>query len=406
MSALADDLLAPEVVADPYPHLARLQREDPVHWSERHRGWLLTRYDDVLAAYSNPALSSDRVRPLLARLDPEQRAGRGAMLGLIENWMVVTDPPAHTRLRRLVAGVFRPHKIEGFEAHLARLVDELLDRFVARGSTDLVADYAYQLPATVIAELMGAPVDDRERFRDWSSELALVAFGAGGEAREERHERALRGLQELQAYLDTLIERAKAEPGDDMISGLLEGDGSGERLTDEEIRAMCALMLFAGHETTTNLISSGIVALLEHPDELAKLRADPSLNGKAVEELLRFDGPIKVLTRWVVEDFELRGSRIEAGQRVFLVQAAANRDPERFAGPDRLDLERSPNPHLAFGRGVHTCIGAQLARMEGRHAILRAFERLPGLRLAEQELRWHPTLAARALVEVRVTHDA
>jgi cytochrome P450 len=406
-SALADDLLAEDVNADPYPYFAALREHDPVHYSERHRAWLVTRYDDVVAGMKDLRLSSDRVRPLLEAMPAEKRASAGPVMEMITGWMVVTDPPVHTRLRRLAANAFQPQRVARMEDQIRAIVDQILDDFIARGETDLVAGFAYPLPATVIAEIMGAPPEDRDRFKDWSDALAAVAFGAGGEARDDRHARALRGLEELFAYLEGLIERARREPGEDMISALLEGDGTGERLTDEETKAMCALMLFAGHETTTSTITSAVLTLLRHPDQRALLEGDPALAKSTVEEALRVEGAIKVLHRWVIEDLEIRGRRIEKGQRVLLVPAAANRDPEKFPDPDRVDITRSPNLHVAFGRGIHACIGAQLARMEMRVALERVFARLPGLRLAEPEgeLDWLPSLASRTLRSLPVAHD-
>jgi cytochrome P450 len=210
------------------------------------------------------------------------------------------------------------------------------------------------------------------------------------------------------AYFGDLLEKAKRNPGGaDMVSSLLEGDGSGEMLSDEEMKGMCALMLFAGHETTMNTIASTIYQLLRNPDQLAMLRDEIKMAGKAVEEGLRTEGAIKVLHRWVVEDLEIRGKKIEAGQRIFLVLSAANRDPEKFVDPDRFDITRSPNPHVAFGKGIHTCIGAMLARIEMRVAVARLFERLPNLRLADESFRpqWVPSIASRAMVELPLRHD-
>jgi cytochrome P450 len=400
------DLLSPELTADPYPALAALRREDPVHWSEEHGAWLISRYDDVVAAFMDPRLSSNRVAPLLASMDAERRATAGQVLELIKGWMVVSDPPEHTRLRRLAARAFSPRRVAASEEGIQRLVDELLDDFVAGGHSDLVAHFTYPLPATVIAELIGAPPEDRDRFKSWSHDLSLVAFGAGGEARPDRHERAMGGLQELLDYFEQQIDRARGNPSEEnMISGLLEGDGEGNVLTDDEMKAMCALMLFAGHETTTTLISTGVVTLLQHPDQLAAMQADPSLVTTTVEEILRYEGAIKVLIRWVIEDLELRGKRIDAGQRVYLLPGSANRDPERFADPDTVDIARKPNPHVAFGKGVHACIGAQLARIESRIAIGAIFSRMPELRLADRPLEWTPSLASRALREVHIEHD-
>jgi cytochrome P450 len=401
------DLLTPETIADPFPLLADLRAHDPVHWSERHSAWLVTRYEDCVRAYADPRLSSDRVNPLLASLSDARRAQMGDLLATIADWMVTTDPPLHTRLRRLAGRAFNPPRIAALAGRVQQLVDELLDAFIASGESDLVAGFAYALPATVIAEVLGAPVEDRDRFRTWSDEVALVAFGAGGDARADRHPRALAGVRELYDYLHLLIERARADPGPDMLSALLEGDGSGEVLSDAEIASLGALMLFAGHETTSNLLSRIALALAEHPGERARLERDPELAGKAVEEVLRFDGPAKVLTRWVVEDHERGGQRISAGERVMIIGSSANRDGARFADPDRLDLGRSPNPHIAFGKGIHACIGAQLARLEGRIGMLGMVRRLPGLALADPgaPLHWIPSLASRGLERLDVTFE-
>ncbi|SHN38343.1 cytochrome P450 [Cryptosporangium aurantiacum] len=394
MPAVTDDLLALPANTDPYPLLRDLRDSDPVHWSEPHRAWLITRYDDVSAAFQNKALSSDRVRPLLAA-----RAGRPAtttVLSLMSDWMVVSDPPAHTRLRKLAAGAFKGQRIAGMTEMITRIVDEHIDAFLTEpGPQDLIERVAYPLPAIVIATMLGAPPEDRDRFRDWSDELALVAFGTGGAARAERHERALRGLIEMQTYFGALVEQRRRDPGDDMLSALMARDGS-DGLSDDELVAMCALLLFAGHETTTNSIANSVLALLRHPDHLDRLRQEPELIGPAVEELLRFDGPIKVLNRWVVSETQIQGRTIAPGQRVHLVLAAANRDPEKFTDPDVLDLGRSPNPHVAFGKGIHACIGAQLARMETRIALARVVARMPGLALAG-EPQWKASLASRSL---------
>jgi cytochrome P450 len=408
VDALPDDLLAPDLVQDPHPFFARLRSHDPVHYSPAHRGWLVTRYDDVAAALANPALSSDRVRPLLASLSDENRAKASGVMAQMAEWMVVSDPPAHTRLRRLATSAFHPRRIVAMEDRIRELVDAHLDAFIASGERDIVAGLAFPLPAMVISELIGAPSEDAERFKDWSSDLALVAFGAGGDARGERHRRAERSISEMFDYFGELIRRARRAPGEDMISSLVAGDGSGDALDDDEMTSMCALMLFAGHETTTTTITSAVKLLIEHPEQLAALRSDPELSGKATEEVLRYEGAIKVLHRWVVEDVEIRGTNIHAGERVLLVPAAANRDPEKFADPDRFDIRRSPNAHLGFGKGVHTCIGGMLARLEMRIAIARLVQRLPGLRFAEgaHEHRWNPSLASRGLRELLIDHDA
>lgn len=407
-TGLDDDLLSPEATADPYPLLDTLREHDPVHWSPEHRAWLLTRYDDVSAAFANKALSNDRVRPVRAARQArgETPGAADRVLALMSEWMVVSDPPEHSRLRRLAAGAFKGQRISAMDAQITALVDELIDSFTdsakARSAgaplADLIAGVAYPLPATVIATMLGAPVADRDRFREWSDELALVAFGGGG---SDRHDRALGGLREMDGYFRELIAHRSVEPGEDMLTAMMAAD-SGDRLSDDELSAMCALLLFAGHETTTNSIANATLALLRRPDDLARLRAEPDLLNKGVEELLRFDGPIKVINRWVVDETEIRGRTISPGERVHLVLAAANRDPERFADPGTVDLERSPNPHVAFGKGIHACIGAQLARMETRIAVGRIVSRLPNLALAAEPL-WKAAVASRSLEALEVT---
>jgi cytochrome P450 len=376
-----------------------------VHWAEANKAWLLTRYDDVVAAYADPRLSSDRVRPLLGVLPPERREAYGPMLETIGHWMVVTDPPAHTRLRKLANHAFRQQRVNAMGAWIGELVDDLLDDFTASRSDDFLNRIAYPLPAAVIARMMGAPQDDRDKFQHWSDELALVAFSAGGEDRASRYTRALAGVRELQEYLAQLIDRRRREPGEDMISLLLAGAGEGgDHLDDAELMALCSLILFAGHETTTNLLCNALVALDRHPAELARLRDDPSLVNRAVEEVLRYEGPIKIIIRWVVEDHDRDGRPVKAGDRVFLVQQSANRDAGTFGDPDRFDIGRPTQPlHVGFGRGIHACLGAQLARIEARVALPKILGRLGGVRVLG-DVTWRPNIASRAVTGLRIGH--
>jgi len=406
LSTVTDqDLLSPELTEDPFAYFARLRAEDPVHWAEANKAWLLTRYDDVVAAYADPRLSSDRVRPLLGVLPPERREAYGPMLETIGHWMVVTDPPAHTRLRKLANHAFRQQRVNAMGAWIGELVEDLLDDFTASGSDDFLNRIAYPLPAAVIARMMGAPLQDRDKFQHWSDELALVAFSAGGEDRASRYTRALAGVRELQEYLAQLIDRRRREPGEDMISLLLAGAGEGgDHLDDAELMALCSLILFAGHETTTNLLCNALVALDRHPAELARLRDDPSLVNRAVEEVLRYEGPIKIIIRWVVEDHDRDGRPVKAGDRVFLVQQSANRDAGTFGDPDRFDIGRPTQPlHVGFGRGIHACLGAQLARIEARVALPKILGRLGGVRVLG-DVAWRPNIASRAVTGLRVGH--
>jgi cytochrome P450 len=412
VSAVADqDLLSPELTEDPFAYYAELRASDPVHWAPASKAWLLTRYDDVVAAFGDRRLSSDRVRPLLDVLPAQRRAEYGPMLEIISRWMVVTDPPVHTRLNRLASRAFRQQRVSAMSGWIGELVEELLDDFVASGGDDFLAGLAYPLPAAVIARMMGVPQQDRGMFQHWSDELALVAFGAGGQDRAGRYARALAGVRELQEYLAGLIERRRREPGEDMISLLLgsaagEGpDEDGDHLDDAELMALCSLILFAGHETTTNLLCNAIVALDRHPAERARLRADPSLVNRAIEEVLRFEGPIKILIRWVVQDHERDGRQVRAGDRVFLVLQSANRDKGTFADPDRFDIGRPAKPlHVGFGRGLHACLGAQLARIEARAALPTILSRLGDIRVCG-EVTWRPNIASRAVTGLRISHE-
>jgi cytochrome P450 len=406
VSAVADqDLLSPELTEDPFAYYAELRASDPVHWAPASKAWLLTRYDDVVAAFGDPRLSSDRVRPLLEVLPAQRRAEYGPMLEIISRWMVVTDPPVHTRLNRLASRAFRQQRVSAMSGWIGELVDEFLDDF-ASGGDDFLAGLAYPLPAAVIARMMGVPQQDRGMFQHWSDELALVAFGAGGQDRAGRYARALAGVRELQEYLAGLIGRRRREPGEDMISVLLGGaDEDGDHLDDAELMALCSLILFAGHETTTNLLCNAIVALDRHPAELARLRADPSLVNRAVEEVLRFEGPIKILIRWVVQDHERDGRQVRAGDRVFLVLQSANRDKGTFADPDRFDIGRPAKPlHVGFGRGLHACLGAQLARIEARAALPKILGRLGDIHVSG-EVTWRPNIASRAVTGLRISYE-
>lgn len=413
MSTISEpiDLLTPEATRDPYAVLSMLREEDPVHWSERHRAWILTSYDDVEAALMDQRLSAARVGPVLERARAGGHSDATAMLEILDSWMVVQDPPEHTRLRKLAAGAFKGQRISAMTEQIREMVVGFITEFKAKheasGESDLITHVAYPLPASIIATMMGAPPEDRDAFGPWADELALVAFGAGGEARDERHARALAGVQEMFAYLQGLVDVIRETPGDDMISALAAPVEDGDSLTDTELLSMCALLLFAGHETTTNSTANGVLALLEHPEQMAMLREDPELLPKAVEELVRYDGPIKVLQRHCITDHERGGKEISAGDRVFIALAGANRDPSRFEDPDTLDITRYPNRHTGFGRGIHACVGAQLARLEMRLNLEGIIERLPGLRVADgAELTYHPSVASRALHELPVAFDA
>ncbi|MBI3964007.1 MAG: cytochrome P450 [Chloroflexi bacterium] len=400
-AVLEDDLLSPDVTRDPHPYFHRLRAEDPVHWNELWGGWVLTRYDDVLAAFRDPRFSSDRFTSYLHRRTDANRSASNATFRMLSEWMVFRDPPDHTRLRLFVNKAFTPRVIEGLRPLIERTVDDLLTEVVARDRCDLVWDFAYPLPAIVIAGMLGVVLEDCDRLKAWSDELATIVHGALRAA--DRHERAQQSTREMAAHFHSLIHERRTAPHDDLISALIAAEHKGSLLSEDEIVATCILLLFAGHETTTNFIGNAVLALLQQPERLAELRGQPQIGVAAVDELLRFDGPVKATIRWATGDVELRGRRIERGQRILLVQSAANRDPERFPEPDRLDFTRRDNQHVAFGYGIHYCLGAPLARVEVQLALQDLLQRFPKLRLhPDLELEWHPTAFARGLKSLPV----
>lgn len=401
-TAVDDDLLSAEATRDPYAYFGRLRDHDPVHWNERHSSWIVTRHRDVSAGLRDLRLSSDRLIPYFGARRPEGAAigdWMAAVREILARWMVFKDPPEHTRLRRLVHPHFTPKAVRGLAPRVRAIADDLLSDMVAAGRrggpVDYIRAFAFPFPAIVIAEVLGVPPADRDLFKSWSDELHPLVFGALRSP--GRHERAARALLELSGYFRRLMADRR-RPGGDLLSALLAEHGaSGDQVSADEIVAMCVMLLFAGHETTTNLLANGLLALLRHPGELSLLRDRPSLVPAAVEESLRYDGPVKLSVRWVRDDLELGGRQVAAGGRVLLVQASANRDPAVFASPADFIVTRRANPHVAFGLGAHFCLGASLARLEAEAALRAVLERLPGVRLADADLEWEPTIMVRGL---------
>ncbi|MFJ3793956.1 cytochrome P450 [Kitasatospora sp. NPDC090091] len=390
-------LLDDEVVADPFPHLARLREAAPVHWSPANRAWLVTGYDQVAACFAEPAVSADRITPVLAQtplhlLGPEAARAFQIMAG----WMVFVDPPEHRRLRSVFRGAFGPGQIRRNRPMVQEAVARLTARAGAGGPvTDLVADFARPLPATVAAAWMGVPPEDTADFQRWAILVGDLALGSVQSPEET--ENSHRALLDLFGYLRRLVRRRREEPGADLISAALAGGLVGAEVGEDEFVAMLTHIAFAGGETTSNLIAVGVWNLLRRPDQLELLRADPESARGAVEELLRFDGPSKLSVRQVAADFALGDRTLRAGDRLYLVTAAANRDPSRFDRPDELDIGRSPNPHLGFGHGEHFCLGAPLARLVAGAALTDLLAASPHLALAGHEVGWQPSLLNRSL---------
>ncbi|MFD3530071.1 cytochrome P450 [Streptomyces sp. NPDC058664] len=392
----APELFTWEFASDPYPAYAWLREHAPVHRTTLPSGveaWLVTRYGDARQALADQRLSKNPVH----HAEPGKTGIPGERSAGLMTHLLNIDPPDHTRLRRLVSKAFTPRRVAEFTPRVQELTDRLIDSFAERGSADLIHEFAFPMPIYAICDLLGVPREDQDDFRDWAG--MMIRHGGGPRGGVARSVKKIRG------YLAELIHRKRQDLGDDLISGLIRASDHGDHLTEAEATAMCFVLLFAGFETTINLIGNGVHALLHHPEQRERLQASiaagqTGLLETAVEELLRFDGPVEMATwRYATQPLTIGGQEIPAGDPVLVVLAAANRDPERFAGPDTLDLTRRDSQHLGYGHGIHYCLGAPLARLEGQTALATLLTRLPDLRLAADpaELRWRGGLIMRGL---------
>jgi cytochrome P450 len=398
------DLYSERYRAESYETFARMREDDPVFCQVGFDGktmlWFVTRYDDALAVL----LDDERfVRDPALALEPDELSalvgGMPKGVAFVETHMLTKDGDDHRRLRKLVTKAFTPRMVEQLRPHIQEIADELIDAVEAKGRMNVVDDFAFPLPITVIAELLGIPVEDRDRFRFWSNGIMTPAFEPQDVTRFEVL------IREFVAYLRELFERRRATPGPDLISALLRVEEDGDTLSQEELYSMVVLLIIAGHETTVTLIGNAMLALLQQPDQRAVLERDPERMTHAVEEFLRYDGPVeRALNRWAATDVELGGQTIRRGEAVIVLLNSANRDPSRFDDADRLDVERADVKHLAFGRGSHYCLGAPLARLEAEVALNTLLRRLPGLRLdmEVEELRWRPVPLFRSLASLSV----
>ncbi len=379
----------PQFVGDPYPTYHRLRTEDPVHHNPLGF-WVLTRYDDVVAVLRDPRFAKEAIAAFVA-------ARYGVATPAIGLSMLDRDPPDHTRLRGLVNKAFTPRVVEALRPRIQRIVDDLLQRVGGIGSMDLIEDFAYPLPVTVICEMLGVPVADHERFKGWGLDIArgLDAILLPPDSDVARRSGASRHA--LADYFRELIAERRAAPRGDLLSALIAAEEAGDKLNEDELLATCILLLVAGHETTVNLIGNGTLALLRHPDQLRRLREHSDLIASAVEELLRYDGPVQRTARIPSEDVTIRGKTIGKGELVMPFIGAADRDPAQFPDPDRLDITRVDNRHIAFGWGIHFCLGAPLARVEGQIAINTLVQRFPKLALATDTPEYRESLTLRGL---------
>jgi cytochrome P450 PksS len=384
------NIASPEFKANPFPFYARLRSEAPVYRTklpDKRNAWLITRYQDVVVLLKDERFSKDKMNAQALPWIP------GMFKPLMRN-MLDLDAPDHTRLRGLVQKVFMPRLIENLAQRIQMLADDLLNRVQSQARMDLIHDYALQIPTTIIAEMLGVPQKDRLKFHRWSTGAISASASRFGIVA------AIPQMMAFMRYVRSLVKARRANPEDDLITALVRAEEAGDQLSEDELLAMVVLLLIAGHETTVNLIGNGTLALLENPGQLDRLRNYPTLIKAAVEELLRYTGPLETATeRFAREDTTVAGVTVPRGELVLAALVSANRDEQQFVHADRLDLGREPNPHVAFGQGIHYCLGAPLARLEGQIAIATLLRRTANLKLAvpANALRWKRGLVLRGL---------
>ncbi|SFL82207.1 Cytochrome P450 [Paenibacillus sp. 1_12] len=374
-------LFTPELLRNPYPMYDQMRIGQPVFYMEAMKFWSVFRYEDVRTVLSDQArFSSGHGNGSNSESASDKPAQANSGFSII-----TTDPPKHTMLRSLVSRAFTPKAVAALEPRIKQIANELLDPFIPSGQIDLIRDFSYPLPVIVIAELLGIPSEDRDRFKHWSDEVVASANAIVGEANPESQ----KALMEMHAYFREIIAKRRIHPQDDLISALLLAEEEQQQLSEHDILAFCSLLLVAGNETTTNLIGNAVLTLLEHPIELEKLLKDPLLLPSAIEEVLRYRSPVQAMFRTAKEEIQIGGQTIPAGSRVVAWIGSANRDEQKFKNANTFDITRDPNPHIAFGHGIHFCLGAPLARLEARVALRVILDRLPNLQRANQEML-HP----------------
>lgn len=392
------DLESPEVRANPYGAYRQIRERAPILRSAvDHDTYILTRFADCEAVLRDPRWSSN---PAHRPVPDGPMDVRTSMSLTGANVLLFIDPPDHTRLRKLVSKAFTPRTVERLRPRVQEIVDEILEDAAGRGELDVVGELGYLVPVKVICELLGVPTEDVDQFGPWSSDASRLLDGV---LDEETTTRGLMGSMQIIQYLNELIEDRRAHPSDDLLSALIAAEEQGDRLTEDELRTTVLLLFVAGHETTMNLIGNGMYALLRHRDQFDRLRADPSLIVSAVDELLRFDGPVHVTMRIATTELDVGGQRFEPGDQAVTLISAANRDPARFTDPDTLDIGRMDSHHLAFSHGIHYCLGAALARLEGQVAIGSLVQRFPDMQIVTDPVEYREHFVLRGLKELRVS---
>ncbi len=400
-STLVDPLnpLTPEFLQDPYPTYRQLREEAPIFWSDKSKYWLITRYEDVHSilkdmSYEKQLQRWKQVNPMV-KMIPEV----SKLMGTRAKWMLNMNPPDHTRLRGLVNRAFTPKMVNEMRPHIQEIADYIIDRLQDKEEFDLVADFAFPLPVVVIAEMLGVPREDREQFKLWSHALTDTLEP---EPNIEKMKQANKATEELYEYLRPLVAERRKNPKNDLITALAAAEEEGKKLTEDELLANCVLILVAGHETTVNLIGNAVRTLLQHPDQLDLLKANPDLIGSAIGEVLRFESPVQSTRRLAGETLDLNGTKINEGDMLVLLLGAANRDPAQYENPDTFDIQRDTKKHMAYGHGIHHCLGSSLADAEAQIAVGTLFKRLPNLRLLDQKIEIRTPFALRGAKKLMV----
>ncbi len=386
-----------DFITNPYKTYSYLRASAPLHWADKFRSgaWLVTRYADVLAGLHDARLSSQRSHTLTAALPREAQGEFTSFNQIFSKWMLFLDPPEHSRLRKLLNKEFTPNMIQRMRPRIQQVVDKLLDQVAGKNEMEFMTDFANPLPVRVIAEMLGIPSEDQRDFQIWSDDLADFFGNAAGTIDAAR--RAQNSLINLTEYFRALLPERREHKGDDLVSLLLRVEEEGEVLTGEELLAQCTLLLVAGHETTRNLLGNGLLALLQRPDQFAKLKEHPSLMTSAVREFARYDSPVQFSGRAATADFSWHDQEIRKGQTVILLLGSANHDPEKFSDPERLEISRDEGMPLSFGHGTHFCIGAALAQTEAEIAFTTLLERTSSLRLLDDAPAWRSNMSFRGL---------
>ena len=394
-------MLNEEYLSNPYPLYDQLRAVGPVFLDEEFGGrWIVTGHAQVQSGLRDPRFLA-RMEIELGEMPEELKSILGSPVSALTRQILFLDPPDHTRLRGLVSKAFTPRMIEKLRPRIQQIVDALLDTAQEKGHMEAIADFTYPLPAIVIAEMLGVPTEDRGRFTLWSNNFARLLDGSGDRTPESLAENLL-GVNEFMEYFHNIIQQQRQEPQDNLLQAMIDAEEHGDVLSEHEVLGNCILLLAAGHGTTTHLIGNGLLALLRHPEQIELLRADSAYLPGAVAELLRFDSPVQRTLRTAKEDLSLGGQSIKAGQVVIFCLGAANHDPAQFEQPDILDLRRPENRHLAFGQGIHFCLGASLARVEAEIAFASFFKRFSNPSLATSHVEWLPSQVFRGLLELPI----